>query len=156
MSTKEISKAYQSCIRYLASRARSVHEIRLYLEKKGFDEQVIQNTIAKLENDNLLNDPEFASMFVEQRERFRPKSKFALAFELRKKGIDAEIIDSCVMDIDEHASALSAVQHKLKLWHGYDDERLKKKIMNYLRNRGFSYEVCISTFNKLWSENCQH
>ncbi|MBF0413619.1 MAG: regulatory protein RecX [Desulfamplus sp.] len=149
-------KSYQSAIRYLAPRARSVHEIRQYLAKKGFDEEVIETTIEKLEQDNLLNDYEFASMFVEQRERFKPKSKFALAFELKKKGVEADIIESCVMDIDENESAFSAVQPKIKLWQSYDDERLKKKVMNYLRNRGFSYEVCISTFKRLLSKQVEN
>ena len=152
MNEKEILKAYQLSIRYLAPRARSVHEMRLYLEKKGFSQEAIDNTVIKLEKENLLNDKEFAAMFVEQRERFKPKSKFAIGYELRQKGIGVDTIESCVMDIDEYASALSAVKNKIKLWHSYDDDKFKNKIMNYLKNRGFSYEVSIATFNELLPE----
>lgn len=155
MNEKEWLRAYQAAIRYLALRARSVDEMRKYLDKKGFDEQIIDAAIAKLEQDNLLNDHEFASMFVDQRERFKPKSKFALAFELKKKGVEADIIESCLIDIDEYQSALSAIEPKIKLWQGYDGEKFKKKVMNYLRNRGFSYEVCISTFNKVLSKEIE-
>ncbi|MBF0468758.1 MAG: regulatory protein RecX [Desulfamplus sp.] len=149
MNTKNLTKVYNASIRYLVPRARSKYEIRQYLAKKGFDEDDIHNTIARLENENLVNDREFASMFVEQRERFKPKSKFALAFELRQKGIEAEIIESSIMDIDEYSSALSAVQSRLNLWQGHDNEKLKKKVMSYLKNRGFSYEVSLSTFNEI-------
>lgn len=149
MSGKNIANAYQSSIRYLAPRARSVHEIRQYLTKKGFGDEDIKNTIAKLEKEKLLNDREFAVMFVEQRERFKPKSKFALAFELKQKGITDDTIETCIMDIDEYSSAWSALQPKLKMWQSYDYEKFKKKVMNYLKNRGFSYEVSLSTFNKV-------
>ena len=151
MNDKDRLKVYQSAIRYLVPRARSVHETRVHLIKKGFDEELVKSTITTLEHENFLNDHEFASIFVEQRERFKPKSKFALAFELKKKGIDADIINSSLIDIDEYEQALFAVQLKMKLWLDYDKEKLKKKVMNYLRNRGFSYEVCISTFNRLLS-----
>ncbi|MBF0258820.1 MAG: RecX family transcriptional regulator [Desulfamplus sp.] len=115
--------------------------------KKGFGDEDIQNTLSRLKSENLINDRVFASMFVEQREKFKPKSKFALAFELRQKGIETEIIEASIINIDEYASALSALEPKLKLWQGYDDEKLKKKIISYLKNRGFSYEVSLSTFN---------
>jgi len=126
-----------------------VHEIVQHLIKKGFSEEDIQNTVAKLEQENLLNDIDFASMFVEQRGRFKPRSKLALSFELRQKGIEKETIEACIMDIDDYASAWSAVQPKLKLWQGYYGDELKKKVMNYLKNRGFSYDVCISTFKQV-------
>lgn len=149
MAIKNILTAYQASIRYLALRARSVYEIRNYLIKKGFDEKEILHTIERLEEENLLNDRAFASTFVEQRERFKPKSKFALSFELRQKGIEKETIEACTMDIDDYDSACAAIEPKLKLWKYYDDEKLKKKVVNYLRNRGFSYEVCISTLNHI-------
>lgn len=149
MNSQNIANAYQACIRYLAPRARSVHEIRQYLKKKGFNEHDIEQTTAKLEQENLLNDKDFATMFVEQRERFKPRSKLALSFELKQKGISADIIDACMVNIDEYASAWSAIQPKLKLWKNYDDEKLKKKVMNYLNYRGFNYAICISTFSRI-------
>ncbi|MBF0112970.1 MAG: regulatory protein RecX [Desulfamplus sp.] len=149
INTKGIFSPYELSIRYLALRARSVKEMRLYLAKKGFDEEVIQQTLSKLKDENLLSDQQFASMFVEQRERFKPKSKFALAFELKQKGVDPATIDSSLSEVDEYSSALSAVEPKLRLWQNYEPELLKKKVMNFLRNRGFSYEVCVATFNKI-------
>ena len=144
----EIAKAYPLAIRFLAPRARSIHEMRNYLKKKGFHETVIDGMIQRLEAEKLLNDLEFAALFIEQRERFNPKSHYALTFELKNKGIDETIIQKLLEGIDEFESAWRAVQPKLRLWNTYDEEKFKKKIMNYLRNRGFSYSVCITTFEK--------
>ena len=144
----EISRAYPLAIRFLAPRARSIREMQDYLKKKGFHGAVIDGMIQRLEGEKLLNDLEFAALFIEQRERFNPKSHYALAFELKKKGIDETIIQKSLEGIDEFESAWRAVQPKLRLWNSYDGEKFKKKIMNYLRNRGFSYSVCITTFEK--------
>ncbi|SLM28249.1 Regulatory protein recX [Desulfamplus magnetovallimortis] len=145
---KEIAKAYNICIRLLAPRARSIYEVKEHLRKKQFDETLILDIIEKLEHEKLLNDREFAAMFVEQRERFNPKSKFALSYELKKKGIDECLIEECLMEIDEFASAWNAISSRVPLWQGYEDDKFKKKVMNYLKNRGFGYEVSISTLEK--------
>lgn len=148
MNGTDIAKAYTVSIRFLAPRARSIHEIKQHLLKKGFNDTVILETITKLEQEKLLNDREFAAMFVEQRERFNPKSRFALSFELKKKGIDKAVIEESLMEIDEFTSAWNAVMPKLQIWQGYDDDKFMKKVMNHLKNRGFSYQVSRTTFEK--------
>ena len=144
----QLNRAFNTCLRFLGPRARSVKEIKDHLEKKKFTSVTIEKTIEKLLQDRLLDDREFASLFVENREKFRPRSKFALAFELRQKGINDKIIDDVLKDIDEFKSAWYAVRPKLSLWHKFDDEKFKKKILNYLSNRGFSYDVSLSTYNR--------
>ena len=41
---------------------------------------------------------------------------------------------------------MSAVKTRIKAWKNLDAENLKKKMMNFLRYRGFNYEVCLSVF----------
>ena len=101
----QLSKAYNNCLRFLSPRARSVKETIDYLEKKKFTSSTIDKTIQKLLKEHLLDDKIFAGMFVENREKFRPRSKFALSFELKQKGIDEDIIDEAVKDIDELKSS---------------------------------------------------
>ncbi|MEA1966783.1 MAG: RecX family transcriptional regulator [Thermodesulfobacteriota bacterium] len=151
MKKEQITKAYSLCIRFLAPRARSVKEINDYLAKKGFNKDVRNETIDLLLNKNLLNDKEFAYLFVESREKFRPRSKFALEYELRQKGIQEAIIEEVLMDIDEQKSAWIAVASRIETWNIHGPDKFKKKIMNYLKNRGFSYEISISTYSQCCS-----
>ena len=141
-------KAYNSCMRFLTPRARSVKETKNYMEKRKFTSKVIDKTINRLLKEHLLDDKIFAHMFVENRERFRPRSKFALSFELRQKGIDDSVIECAVRDIDEFKSAWSAVKPKLGTWKSLDSEKFKRKILNYLKNRGFSYEISSATLGR--------
>ncbi len=144
----QLSKAYNNCLRFLSPRARSVKEIIDYLKKKKFSSATIDKTIQRLLREHLLDDKIFADMFVENREKFRPRSKFALSFELKQKGIDEHIIDEAVKDIDELKSAWSAVKPKLCLWQNFDSTKFKKKIFGYLKNRGFSYDISAVTCEK--------
>ena len=67
------SKAYNQAIRFLATRARSIMETENNLKKKGFNPELIDQTISRLKQEKLLDDREFADLFVESRERFCPK-----------------------------------------------------------------------------------
>lgn len=140
------ARAYNQALIYLTPRARSIMEARNNLEKKGFNSEVIDETISKLTGLGLLDDREFAALFVDGRERFRPKSRFALGYELKQKGVSDTIIDQALADVDDRDAALRAVKTRINRWQHLETETLKKKAMAFLRNRGFSYEVCISTY----------
>ncbi len=144
----QLSKAYNNCLRFLGPRARSIKETKDYLKRKKFASLTINKTINKLLKEKLLDDRSFACLFVENRERFRPRSKFALSFELKQKGVDEIIIDYAVKDIDDLKSAWTAVKPKLCIWQNLEDQKFKKKIFNYLKNRGFSYEISSAIYAK--------
>lgn len=142
------AKAYNICLRFLAPRPRSVGEMRRHLMKKKISVQVIDETLQRLMEDKLVDDVAFARMFVESRERHKPRSRFALTCELRQKGIKEDIIDMSLENIDEEASAWNAVQPRLRTWQKLPPDKFKKKLFNYLQYRGFGYEVCLTTWNR--------
>ena len=152
--TAEITpaRAYDICLRFLAPRPRSVAEMRRHLTKKEISPELVNLTLEKLINENLLNDEAFARMFVESRERHKPRSRFALGCELRQKGIKENIIDQMLEAVDEQTSAWNAVRSRLRSWQHLDVEPLRKKVFNYLQYRGFGYEVSLNTWNRVVSE----
>ncbi len=138
-----------SALRYLTHQPRSIHEIQEYLTKKGVDEALVGKTIEILLEKSYLNDEIFTRHFVESRVHHKPKSKFALAYELNKKRIDPAIIENVLKEYDDQDLAFKAIKPKIKLWTHLDGEKIKKKILNFLQYRGFSYEVSISLSNEL-------
>ncbi|MDY0376048.1 MAG: regulatory protein RecX [Desulfobacterium sp.] len=143
---KDSARAYNQALIYLTPRARSIMEARKNLDKKGFSSGVIEETITKLTDHGLLNDRDFAALFVENRERFRPKSKFALGYELKQKGVSNAIIEEVLAGVDERDAALRAVKTKINRWKHLDASTLKKKVLALLRNRGFNYEISMSAY----------
>ena len=136
-------------LRYLTHQPRSIHEIHEYLKKKRFDENIVLETIEMLLEKEYLNDKIFTKNFVESRMNHKPKSKFALAYELNKKGIDPAVIETVLKEYDDQDLALKAIKPKIKLWTHLDGEKFKKKILNFLQYRGFKHDVSIPLLNQL-------
>jgi regulatory protein len=145
-------KAYQHAIRYLGFRARSRQELEQYLAEKGYSTQVTAATIQRLLDQNYLDDEAFARWWLENRERFRPRSQRALRYELRQKGIANEVIETVLTDLDEEELAWAAVSPKLAQWQNFEAEKLKQKIFSFLSRRGFTYEVAHQIFERAWTD----
>lgn len=147
--TDEEGAAYRSALRYLGPRARSVAELKENLLKKNFNSDIVEETVERLKEENLLDDQAFAEEFVLNREKLNPKSKRALKYELFRKGIEESVIDTAVEPVNEYESALRAAEKKSALWAHPDREQFKKKVFNFLQARGFNFEVSMTTYQHL-------
>ena len=103
-------EAYNQAVRYLALRTRSRKETESYLAGKGCERRIIEDTLERLVEHKYLDDRALARLWVENRDRFKPRSVYALRYELKKKGIEDDLIDGVLADFDEEASAWSLVQ----------------------------------------------
>ena len=147
--TEETAAAYRSGLRYLGPRPRSVAELKENLLKKHFNSDVVEETVERLKEENLLDDTSFALEFVRSREKRNPKSKRALKYELYQKGVEKAVIEKAVESVNEYDSALKAVQKKSALWAHLDREEFKKKVFNFLQARGFSFDVTMNTYKHI-------
>lgn len=144
--------AYQQAMLFLSYRARSEKEIRQNLRKHEIAEGVIEDTIERLRKAGLANDNEFAQAWVENRNTFRPRSRRALAMELRQKGLDDETVQSAVSGVDEDALAYEAAQKKVNRFKSLEWNDFRKKLSEFLARRGFPYSVVAPVVTKVWSE----
>jgi len=142
------SKAYNASLRYLSYRQRSQSELEIYLKKKEYSDEIVSHTVERLLEKGYLNDAEFARMWIDERNRFRPRAARALRAELRQKGVDNSVIDTALIDLDEEEAAWNAVQSKLARWESLDDFEFKKKVSGYLGRRGFGYDVVRSVLER--------
>jgi regulatory protein len=134
-------KAYNRAVRFLGFRVRSQAEMERYLRDKGYPADVVAETIDRLARQQYLNDEEFARAWLDNRERFRPRGQQALRYELRQKGVAADVIEAAVAAVDEDELAWAAVEGKLQRWQSLDEPALRQKMMGFLSRRGFNYEV---------------
>lgn len=147
---ESVEKAKQNALRYVSLRPRSEYELRTHFRRKAYEDVVIDEVIAYLVAIDLLDDTAFANFWVEQRETFRPRSRFALSQELRQKGISREIIDEVLEQVDETDAARRAAEKRMNHFSGLPEDVFKKKLGGYLQRRGFSYEVIRETINEAW------
>jgi regulatory protein len=149
----ERETAYQKALHFLSFRPRSAAEIRQNLTKRGISEALVQETVARLQGAGLVNDQAFAQTWVENRGEFRPRSKSALRMELRRKGLDDEVIQSVLDEqVDEDALALQAARKYVRRLTGLAWPEFRQKLGGFLARRGFSYTTLSPVVSEVWKE----
>ena len=150
------SNSLQDCLDaayyYLSYRPRSEGEIRQWLRKRGFSNDVVEKTSARLRKQNLTDDLAFAQFWKDSRLSFRPKSKRLIKRELSDKKIDGEIIEQVTNDIDDEEIAYRLGSGRLPSLAHLDYRTFYRRLSSYLAYRGFSYEVIRRTASLLWQE----
>jgi regulatory protein len=146
-----ISRALSS----LARGGRSVYEMRQYLKKKGFDEEIIERALIYLNEKNYLNDYDFAINYITRKMCSGKRGRGFIIRELLKKGIDRKSIDMaikesglCNVDMDLLYEMALKKYKSLK-----DKKNVYAKISSFLSYRGFDYDSIASVLRKLQEEN---
>ncbi len=151
-TASSISKAYNRSLHYISIRPRSVGEVQLYLNRKGYDVAITSKVIKKLEDANLLNDKEFARIWVENRLLLKPSSRRRLEQELLQKKISKDEIKNTLTtyhQAEELDQAQKLVIKKIKN-PSYAD---KQKLLQYIIRQGFSYAIAKKALELATSED---
>ena len=144
---EEISGAKQAALRYLAHRARTKREIRDKLREKEFAETDIEQTIENLERAGLLNDAEFARMYVRDALSAKPVGKNLLKRKLLLFGIEKttvdEVLQEAFADVNDEEAAMEAgrkfLKKSLATRKASDKVQLRSRLSGFLSRRGFSW-----------------
>jgi regulatory protein len=101
---------------------------------------------------HLIDDREFASFWVEQRERFSPRAAYAVGQELRARGVDRDTVDAALDPEQDAEHALEAGRQKARTLTRLDFPSFRARLGPFLLRRGFSYGIVRDTVNALWEE----
>ena len=151
-SEDEFETAYQKAINYISYQPRTEREVKQKLESNSYSDEVINTTIGKLNSIGVIDDQKFADDWVENRFEFRPRSKRALSFELRRRGIHADTIETALEDVDDSLMAYKAASKQAHKYKNCDWQEFRKKMLGFLSRRGFTYDICAHTITRTWEE----
>ena len=140
-------------VHYLSYQPRSESELRQKLCQRGFNSNAQETVITKLKEQGLVDDMAFAQFWKDNRESFSPRSRWLTRLELRRKGITDDIIEQVVEAIDNDDSAYRAALSKAGRLSRSDYQSFRRRLGEYLRRRGFSYEVINHTTERLWQDH---
>ncbi len=147
MEAKELSeteKAKSQALKFLSARARSVAELEKKLKLKKYSASAIGETVEVLKRQGFLDDEKFAKIFANSSLYSRPTGKSKLKFDLKQKGVSAEVIERALgglQDYDETKMAEELVKKRLRSMKGVPEETKKRRIFGFLQRRGFSSDA---------------
>ena len=146
-------RAHQVAVNFISYRPRSSREVNEKLTRKGFAPEIAAAVVDRLRELMLLNDLEFARMFVRDKLKGKPMGRALLRRKLLEKGLSFQaaerVIKEYVTDENEQEAATAVATRKLKASHSrfskLETKVRQKRIADYLLNRGFSSEVAYRT-----------
>jgi len=145
-------RCLNAAYRYLSYRPRSESEVRERLQRRGFDGDCTEAVMAKLREQGLVDDVAFARFWKENRESFSPRSQRLTRLELKRKGVVSDVIDRVVDAVDDGDSAYRAALDRVRRLPLSDYQSFRRRLGEYLKRRGFGYEVINHTVDRVWQE----
>lgn len=145
------SSALDHALRLLAGRAHGRTELESKLKKKGFDPESIAKAIARLDELSLTDDRAFAQSCTASMARRKPEGRLKTRARLKQKGLPDNIIDEAVNGCDQTELCRSAAEKKLRTLSAPPDQK-KKKLITFLKNRGFDWETIRETVKLVLGE----
>lgn len=143
-----VGSARGIALRSLAVRPRSVSQVRELLTRR-FDAIVVDEAMVGLQADGLLDDTRFAEAWRTSRERHRPRSSSMVRRELLQRGVDKDIADQTVSEMDDDEAALRAAERPARRLAGLDRATFTRRLGGYLARRGFGARVVLKTIDRL-------
>jgi regulatory protein len=127
--------------RLLARRPHSRRELAIKLGAGGFDDDVTEQVLERLEAMGLIDDAAFAGQWVD--ERGRRRGSRALAAELAAKGVSRDVSEQAMADaqLDETKVATELAARFLRRVADRPLRDQASRIMRMLVSRGFPYDV---------------
>lgn len=141
----EKQSAFNKTANYMKSSIKTVKQIKEYLNKKGYDEAVINAVVEKLKEYKYLDDSQYVTAFVNTN-----KSKYGvrkLREKLKQKGVaDANL--SVLDDYEEDVDALKKVAEKY-MSHKEKTPENYNKLYRFLAMRGYNFDDINACVNEI-------
>lgn len=146
-------------LRQLSMAPRSRHQLLTKLLERGVPEQVAVEILDRYEEVQLIDDAEFARMWVRSRSQTRSLARTAIKRELADKGIAGEMAEEALSqrtDEDERAAAVDLVRRKLRPLADPGDRAARDKqvrrLVAMLARRGYAPSLAFSIVKDVLDE----
>ena len=150
-------RARQVAVNFISYRPRSSKEILDKLARKEFSRELALEVVDQLKELNLLNDLQFARMFVRDKLLGKPMGKAMLRRKLLEKGIafqmSERVLKEYVTEENEQEAAKTLAVRKMKMsrsrFSALDPLARQKRLIDYLLSRGFSHDIAYKTVRSI-------
>lgn len=130
----------------LERRRRTRKELEAVLERKGFDAALYGSILDRFAEVGLIDDLEYARVFIRRRVAGKPRGARLLRAELLGRGVPVDHVERALAEYHEEAgdpldAAERALVPLLRRSAGLEPQKLRQKAWQFLARRGFSGDV---------------
>ena len=150
----EFQKASTAALRLLSLCDRSRKDLQQKLSKKGYSSEIVTRVILKLESMGYLDDSRYALRYAADAIRIKNRGPHSIKYELQQKGITREIIEETISKVfDDHDEMTVARRALIKKYPARPPRTEIRKLSDYLRRKGFSYDIIMAIIKESWKED---
>lgn len=149
------SVARAVALRQLTIAPRTRAQLAEVLARRGVPDDTVETVLDRFERVDLVNDDEFARMWVTSRHAGRGLSRRALRYELQARGVADETVREAVDEIgpeQELEAARELVRHRLRAMNSDDPARRTRRLAGLLARRGYGSEVALRAIREVMGE----
>ncbi|NLY09336.1 MAG: hypothetical protein GXZ11_05495 [Tissierellia bacterium] len=149
-----INKCFNRGLFYLGYGMRTKKQLCQYLTNKGFEEEVSQEAVSRLEKKGYINDLIFAQTLIDNWSETKSYGKKVMLNKLYERGFSKETIENIAFPSEdsliEKAKELAVAKWpSIKGKSSYDR---KGKLYRYLYSRGFDYDTISKVMGEIEDE----
>jgi regulatory protein len=158
LDDEERLKAKAAALDYISYKARTEHEVRQKLQRKGFAEPVADEAVARMRELGYLDDADYARAYARGRLNGRGHGPHRIRSDLFRRGVARPIIDAVLDDLTEPDDLReTALRHGRKRWRRLQREedpyKRRKKLSDFLMRRGFDFDLIREVTEALEAED---
>ena len=131
-------------LKYLNRRDRTVHEVRVRLERSAVDARVADDVIGQLVDQGLLDDARFARLFAEDKRTLEAWGSDRIERGLSARGISPELVQTAIgvaSDESELDRALSLLRRRFPA--APQNRRDRDRALGVLLRKGYNSELAL-------------
>lgn len=152
----QIKQAHLAVARLLAATPKSKRDLASKLLAKGFDQDVIDQTLNDFEAKGLLSDRQLAQNIAARFTHTQPSGAKRIKFEMQRKGIPTAVRDEILSTLNGEAESERADELAQRKWETLSRlplDKRKKKVFDFLLRRGFEFGAVQEALSKLSQTN---
>ncbi|HKF81146.1 MAG TPA: regulatory protein RecX [Thermoleophilaceae bacterium] len=138
----ERERAIDLAYRALATRDRTVAEMRACLERKRVEPAAIEEAVLELHDQGYLDDARYARRFAEDKRTLERWGTERIAQDLRRRGVGRELVEAIVAEQDRDSELHAALALlAARLPDPPTDDRARDCALRLLLRRGYEAEL---------------
>jgi regulatory protein len=142
-------RTLKAALNALNARERTEHELRAFLERRKAEQAVIDDVMAAVRAEGLVDDAGYARRFAEDRRLLDRWGSERIARDLERRGVERELVEQALAGHDREDELTVAIELLDRRFpQPFDGDRERDKAWRMLVRRGYEPELAYSALKR--------